>query len=133
MTSQRIGSCVGVLAFFALGAAGCAIRATSTNRAAGSDSHVMVNGDVVRSSADDLLELVAQRVIGTRLVLTPADPRDEPLVLVDGNALDGVHRLADIPLYDVVNVWLLRGPEATLRFGSIARKGAIVVETRRSR
>ena len=51
-------------------------------------------------------------------------------MLVDGSAPAAAHRLANIPLLDVVNFWLLRGPEATLRFGSITRNGAIVVETR---
>lgn len=96
-------------------------------------SIVVVDGDTVRVGQQSLLELLHRMTTPHRLGVYAERREDEPLILVDGAAQDGLYRLADIPAFHVAEVFRLRPIDAVSRFGPRARMGAIVVATKRKR
>ena len=95
---------------------------------------VIVDGEeVVTVGHENLLELLRRKATAYRLgEQAPAD--EQPLVVVDGiTMMDGALALASIRAFHVASVSLLRQTEAVPVYGPRARKGAIIVNTRRGR
>ncbi|MDH5644328.1 MAG: Plug domain-containing protein [Gemmatimonadota bacterium] len=53
--------------------------------------------------------------------------RDAPLIFIDGNRLEDFRVLADIPAQEVHSILVLSGAEATIRYGTNAHGGVIVI------
>jgi hypothetical protein len=94
------------------------------------DRRVTVNGQIVQSEASNLLQLLLWDPTVRRMFANTLDGTRDVLVILDGVAMTGPSRLADVRLIEVERVELLRGPQAMLRYGQRAANGAIVVETR---
>ncbi len=96
------------------------------------ENRVTVNGEAVPTTGEENLLAVLRRKASAYRLGEQSSPDDQPLVLVDGVAMmDGARSLNDIPASHVQSVTLLRPAAAVPAYGSRARKGAIVIKTRR--
>ena len=115
-------------------AAGCSSRSSQAHQTDSMDlSIVIIDGDTLRAERQSLLELLYRASTPFRLGAYAERKEDEPLVLVDGAAQDGLYRLADLPAFHVAEVFRMRPIDAVSRYGPRARMGAIVVATKRRR
>jgi len=78
-----------------------------------------------------VLDLLSREVTPLRLGVSAERAVDEPLVVVDGNWMDRVSRLRDIPAFHVRAITVLTPGQAVPAYGPRARRGAIVVNTKR--
>lgn len=119
-----------VVALVTLLAASCAAK-TDPSFGEQREPAFVIDGRPVYASTNNLLEALRPLISPSRLRLTGAFPEDEPLLVVDGVRLvDTARSLAGIRAADMRRVTTLSGREAFLRFGHVANKGAIIVETR---
>jgi len=132
MTNRTRIALYTVLAVTSASTIGCAARRAET-LASHMDQRLTVNGRRIDSDERSLLQLLLRDPVVSRMFAGTLESGRDVLVIVDGVAMTSAARLDDIRLFEVERVQLLRGPQATLRYGARAVNGAIVVETRFAR
>lgn len=120
-----------VVAALAAGA-GCGARAAPPPQRGNLVLVTLDGREVSTASHRSLLDLLlSHSAFATRLLEEGARTGDHALVIMDGLAIqDGTLRLNTVPIHTVSSVNVLRGPQAVLRYGARAGKGAIEVQTR---
>lgn len=92
---------------------------------------VLLDGRAVAADPGSILDLLVREVSPLRLGVGAERVVDEPLVVVDGNWMDSVSRLRDIPAFHARSIVVLTPGEAVPAYGPRARRGAIIVVTKR--
>lgn len=92
--------------------------------------------DVLRASGLPLTVVPSSAPGATRLTrrgLGSLHFEEDPIVVLDGVRLSGVEALLDVRKTHIESIRLLSGLDASIRYGTGSRGGAIVIETRRLR
>jgi len=128
LNRARIALCI-VVALTTTVATGCAGRRTPVPQP--DPTHrVTVNGRAMESNEHSLLRLLLGDPTMRHFVEGAAHAEALVLVMVDGVVMPSTAGLDNIRVFEVERVQLLGGAQATIRYGSRAAGGAIIVETR---
>ncbi|MGD2069577.1 MAG: hypothetical protein PVI57_12950 [Gemmatimonadota bacterium] len=101
-----------------------ALRCPSSARA---DRERVTSEELIATGASDLF--TALRLSRPRFLETRAPRKDAPVLYVDGVQVGEVAYLRGMRVQDVASVRLLRGPDATTRYGTDHLGGALLVTT----
>ena len=134
MKNPTAASSLHLTALITLLVTGCSMNPAPSFEAEPTDGlqFVTVDGKVVKSQSESLLELLEYRVPARRLGLNARFAWEEPLLIIDDVPMSaGIRLLADMRAEHTSSVTVLRPTDAVTLYGGRASGGAIIVKTRR--